>query len=161
MQNITNLARTFRNAIEISDIEEILPFFSSFPWNCCEHTAVLFGFYSKLIYPNLKVEVIRGCSDSINGIEYHLWLELNNRIFDLTIDQFDGYSEPIYCAKNNPISDEFIEDKRILIYEYMDYYFEKVLERPRFTRALLEIVSKLKELGWNSHNKTFKGMRNA
>jgi len=146
MEDVTKLARSFRSAIEVSEIAEVLPFFKLFPKNCCEHTSVFFGYYASLLFPELEIDVIRGRNESVHGIEYHLWLEINGQAFDLTLDQFDEYQEPIYSEGLHPITATFVEDKRDSINSYMSYYYDKVLDIPRFSKAISSVICKLKEV---------------
>ena len=148
MNEVTKLATCFRSAIEISEITNILPFFEFFPKNCCEHVSVFLGFYVSLKYPDLQIEIVRGKCETQSGIEYHLWLEINGQVFDLTLDQFEGYEVPIFGVAEHPMSSEFCEDKRDFIDSYMPYYYDRVLEIPRFSRGISSIVSKLKVTGW-------------
>ncbi|MCS6161884.1 hypothetical protein [Shewanella baltica] len=155
MEDMTKLARSFREAIEVSNIAEELPIFEDFPKNCCEHTSVFLGFYVNLKFPDLEIDVISGRNESIHGIEYHLWLEISGKVFDLTLDQFDEYHKPIYCEKSHPTARIFIEENRVPIESYMPYYFDKVLEIPRFSKAISSVVCKLNMLVENTHNKSF------
>ncbi|MUK32196.1 hypothetical protein GNP44_19245 [Aliivibrio fischeri] len=106
------------------------------------------GFYISLIFPELETEVVRGRNESINGLKYHFWLEINGQVIDLTVDQFKGYSIPIYAENIHPLAEEFVEDKRESIDAYMGYYCDKVLEIDRFSKAMSSIGSKLKHAGW-------------
>ncbi|EGQ7769571.1 hypothetical protein MA612_004549 [Vibrio parahaemolyticus] len=148
MKDIAKLAECFRSAIEISDITEILPFYKYFPKNCCEHTSVFLGFYISLIFPELEIEIIRGRNESIHGLQYHFWLEIDGSVVDLTVDQFKGYDAPIYCENAHPLAAEFVEDRREPIGFYMGHYYRKVLEIERFSKAMSSIGCKLKHVGW-------------
>ncbi|WP_104024683.1 hypothetical protein [Vibrio hyugaensis] len=148
MKDITKLAECFRSAIEVSDLAEVLPFFKHFPQNCCEHTSVFLGFYISLIFPELKTEVVRGRNESVHGLRYHFWLEINGQVVDLTVDQFKGYSAPIYCENTHPLAVEFVEDKRESIGAYMGHYYDEALEIERFSKAMSSIGCKLKHVGW-------------
>ncbi|MEI8610043.1 hypothetical protein P4S70_14045 [Enterovibrio sp. Hal110] len=148
MKDITKLVECFRVAIESSDIAEVLPFFSHFPQNCCEHTSVFLGFYISLVFPELETEIVRGRNESIHGLQYHFWLEISGQVVDLTIDQFKGYSAPIYAGNAHPLAEAFVEDKRETIGAYMRHYYDKVLEIERFSKAMSSIGCKLKHVGW-------------
>ncbi|WP_350225412.1 hypothetical protein [Vibrio parahaemolyticus] len=148
MKDIAKLAECFRAAIEASDIADLLPFFKHFPQNCCEHTSVFLGFYINLVFPELETEIVRGRKESVHGLQYHFWLEINGQVVDLTVDQFKGYNVPIYAENTHPLSGEFVEDKREPISVYMGQYYDKVIEIERFSKAMASIGCKLKHVGW-------------
>ncbi|EOV4650941.1 hypothetical protein ACONRW_004522 [Vibrio parahaemolyticus] len=83
-----------------------------------------------------------------HGLQYHFWLEINGQVVDLTVDQFKGYSAPIYAGNVHPLADEYVEDEREPIGAYMGHYYNKVLEIERFSKAMSSIGCKLKHVGW-------------
>jgi len=144
MRELNQLAINFREAIRIAEIGDVLLPFKSFPKNCCEHCSVLFGYYLNLIMPGSTVEIIRGVDDSSYDLAYHFWLEVDGRIYDLTLDQFDECSLPVYGGKVHPFQNVFVEDKREYLHLYMLYYFDKAIDLPMFSRALSSVTQVLK-----------------
>lgn len=137
MRELDQLAEKFRIALQQEQTSDIAPLFDSFPNNCCEHTSVLFGYFLNIKMPELTVEIIRGVKRTDEcDLEYHLWLEVDGLIYDLTVDQFEECNIPVYGATLHPLNDLFIEDKREYLGAYMTEYFDKVLELPRFSKIL-------------------------
>ncbi len=89
-----------------------LPWFSSFPKNCCESASIFLGKAIKEAIPDSDIFYVKG--ESVDG-ESHYWLEVNNLVVDITIEQFEGESSPIYSAGNHPLSDEFKVSRKVEI----------------------------------------------
>ncbi|WP_133468026.1 hypothetical protein [Paraglaciecola marina] len=133
---IVEIAKIVRNVFLDNRDELDIPHFFSFPENCCEGASLFLGYYLFLRFPDNKFEIIRGLTESAYDHVYHLWLEVDGHIFDLTIDQFPEYENPIFNSQQpHPMSDIFIEDKRLALIIYLDYYFNKVVESERFTKS--------------------------
>ncbi|WP_429220242.1 hypothetical protein [Aeromonas veronii] len=116
---IEQLARSTRSVFELH-YESLtgLPFFTSFPLNCCQGASVVFGMLVKLLPTQHTVTVVKG--DSKDGRESHYWLEVDGLVYDLTLDQFqetlgnrfDGINAPLYGAAKHPLRMYFLPAER-------------------------------------------------
>ncbi|HEH9401314.1 TPA: hypothetical protein SIA35_003377 [Aeromonas sobria] len=107
---IEQLARSTRSVFELH-YESLtgLPFFTSFPLNCCQGASVVFGMLVKLLPTQHTVTVVKG--DTRDRRESHYWLEIDG----LTLDQFqetlgsrfDGINAPLYGAAKHPLQEYF------------------------------------------------------
>ncbi|GAB3215185.1 hypothetical protein [Pseudaeromonas pectinilytica] len=70
---VEQLARSTRSVFELHH-ESLtgLPFFTSFPLNCCQGASVLFGMLVTLLPTQHTVTVVKG--DARDGRESHYWL---------------------------------------------------------------------------------------
>lgn len=141
MDEVIALAQQFRKVAKKKELTELLSIFNYFPRGCCEHSSVLFGYYIDLYFPQLGVEIIRG-KDIENG-GYHFWLEINGKVFDLTIDQFEEADTPVYGLEQHPMSDIFCEDYRETLRTYTDYYKEKVIDIHQYYHSLIFVAKQL------------------
>ncbi|MGL6624626.1 hypothetical protein [Aeromonas jandaei] len=116
---IEQLARSTRSVFELH-YESLtgLPFFTSFPLNCCQGASVVFGMLVKLLPTQHTVTVVKG--DTSDGRESHYWLEVDGLVYDLTLDQFkdtlgsrfDGINAPLYGAAKHPLQMHFFYKER-------------------------------------------------
>lgn len=81
-----------------------LPFFKSFPKNCCESASLFLGKIIKEKKPQYEVFFVKGLSG--DG-ECHYWLEIDRFVVDITIEQFDGFESPVYSAAVHPLVNNF------------------------------------------------------
>tara|TARA_B100001063_G_scaffold115230_1_gene107662 strand:+ start:1666 stop:2202 length:537 start_codon:yes stop_codon:yes gene_type:complete len=87
-----------------------LPWFSGFPKNCCESASIFLGKAIKEASPNSDIFYIKG--ENIDG-ESHYWLEVNGLVIDITIEQFECFTCPIYSSMSHPLSHEFNVSRKI------------------------------------------------
>lgn len=116
---IEQLARSTRSVFE-QHYESLtgLPFFTSFPLNCCQGASVVFGMLVSLLPTQHTVTVVKG--DTRNRRESHYWLEIDRLVYDLTLDQFqetlgnrfDGIDAPLYGAAKHPLRMHFFYKER-------------------------------------------------
>ncbi|HDO1322689.1 TPA: hypothetical protein P2R03_004248 [Aeromonas veronii] len=116
---IDQLARSTRSVFELH-YESLtgLPFFTSFPLNCCQGASVVFGMLVKLLPTQHTVTVVKG--DTRDGSESHYWLEVDGLVYDLTLDQFkdtlgsrfDGINAPLYGTEKHPLRMHFFYKER-------------------------------------------------
>ncbi|WP_421347110.1 hypothetical protein [Aeromonas veronii] len=109
---IEQLARSTRSVFE-QHYESLtgLPFFTSFPLNCCQGASVVFGMLVKLLPTQHTVTVVKG--DTRDGRESHYWLEIDGLVYDLTLDQFqetfgrgfEGINAPLYGSEKHPLQE--------------------------------------------------------
>ncbi|MFM1686791.1 hypothetical protein [Aeromonas salmonicida] len=116
---IKQLARATRLVFE-QHYESLtgLPFFTSFPLNCCQGASVVFGMLAMLLPTQHTVTVVKG--DTRDGRESHYWLEIDGLVYDLTLDQFqetlgnrfDGIDAPLYGVAKHPLRMHFFYKER-------------------------------------------------
>ncbi|TFF70834.1 hypothetical protein DRM94_20860 [Aeromonas taiwanensis] len=116
---IEQLARSTRSVFELHH-ESLtgLPFFTSFPLNCCQGASVVFGVLVSLLPTQHMVTVVKG--DTRDRRESHYWLEIDGLIYDLTLDQFqetlgnrfDGIDAPLYGVAKHPLRMHFFYKER-------------------------------------------------
>ncbi|WP_421212090.1 hypothetical protein [Aeromonas enteropelogenes] len=116
---VQQLARSTRSVFELH-YESLtgLPFFTSFPLNCCQGASVVFGMLVKLLPTQHTVTVVKG--DTRDRRESHYWLEVDGLVYDLTLDQFqaslgsrfDGIDAPLYGAAKHPLRTHFFYKER-------------------------------------------------
>lgn len=87
-----------------------LPWFSGFPKNCCEGASVFLGKAIKEAIPNSNIFYVKG--ESLDG-DSHYWIEVNDLVIDITIEQFEGISSPVYSVVNHPLSNKFKTTQKI------------------------------------------------
>jgi len=116
-------------AVFQSDREKIeLPFFSGFPKNSCRGASIFLGYLLNERFPDSMVQLIHGSNRYKN--EHHYWLEVDGYIFDITADQFDQFSSPIYASLTNPLQIHFpVIERSCVIESYNDYEIEDKLKR--------------------------------
>ncbi|MGP7732916.1 hypothetical protein [Oceanimonas smirnovii] len=136
MENIFWVARRVRECFESRGFVSVFPLFEMFPCHCCEHSSMLFGYYLSLAFPEKEIMLIRGCHRGRYDKEYHFWLEVDGNIFDLTLDQFEGYSSPLFSASYHPLKEYFEEDVRTPVLEHFSHYISKVVNIECFVNSL-------------------------
>lgn len=81
-----NLAKSLRKYLEdnFNDIE--LPFIHKFPRDCCEITTLLLALSISKYKTNNPYLIAKGYNQTNDS--WHYWLESDNKIIDITADQF-------------------------------------------------------------------------
>ena len=112
------LAKKVRSIYEKASQEDFLLFMGSFefPENCCEGASRVFAHIVKNRFPSSEVQVVEGCD--YHNDECHYWTVIDGLVYDLTSDQFDGYSAPLLGVSYTPLSEKFsdlevISDEKI------------------------------------------------
>lgn len=83
---IEQLARSTRSVFEQHYVSLTgLPFFTSFPLNCCQGASVVFGMLVSLLPTQHTVTVVKG--DTRDRRESYYWLENDGLVYGLTLDQ--------------------------------------------------------------------------
>ncbi|MCX7132164.1 hypothetical protein [Aeromonas sp.] len=150
---IEQLARSTRSVFELH-YESLtgLPFFTSFPLNCCQGASVVFGMLVKLLPTQHTVTVVKG--DTRDGRESHYWLEVDGLIYDLTLDQFqetlgsrfDGIDTPLYGAAKHPLQMYFLPAERHSAVLAFSIFCQKHANTEEVDAALQFVRSKLANL---------------
>ncbi|OEE65881.1 hypothetical protein A1OO_08715 [Enterovibrio norvegicus FF-33] len=104
---IVQLAQRIRSIYEKASHEDFSLFMGSFefPKNSCEGASRVFAHIVKSKHPECDVKVIEGY-DYPND-ERHYWVVVNELIYDLTSDQFDEFSVPLFGVNYTPLSEKF------------------------------------------------------
>lgn len=93
-------SQKIRELFELGKGHIDLPYFHSFPKNSCEGASLFLGAYLNEKFPNTSIGYLKGYDK--NGL-IHFWLEVDGKVFDITLDQFDGFSSPLWNAVNHPL----------------------------------------------------------
>ena len=148
-REIDDLARKLRLIFEQS-IEKKFPLFMGsfqFPTASCEGSSRIFAHIVSLRYPESKVVVVEGY-DHPND-DRHFWVQVDKLTYDLTCDQFDDLTTPIFGESSTPLISKFNE---IEILAGADI-FENLNPGGRYDKfATLEYVEHCLE----THSKGFK-----
>ncbi|WP_299787372.1 hypothetical protein [uncultured Shewanella sp.] len=97
-----------------------LPFFSGFPKNSCRGASLFLGYLLKEQFPGTKIELIHGSHRYKD--EHHYWLEVDGYTFDITADQFEQFSSPIYAWVANPLKEYFsVVDRTCVTKSFLKY----------------------------------------
>ncbi|MHA2769614.1 hypothetical protein [Vibrio harveyi] len=104
---IIELAKKVRSIYEKGSQDRFSLFMGSFqfPKNSCEGASRVFAHIVKSTYPKCEVQVVEGY-DYPND-ERHYWTVVDGLIYDLTSDQFDGFSAPLLGVSHTPLSEKF------------------------------------------------------
>lgn len=105
--NILELAEQVRAIYEKGKEDKFSLFMGSFqfPRNSCEGSSRIFGHIVKKLYSDADVQVIKGYCYSKN--EYHYWTLVNGLVYDLTCDQFKGFTSVILGEERTPLLEYF------------------------------------------------------
>lgn len=127
--SIEQLAKATRHIFEChhDKLNEGLPFFSTFPLNCCQGASIVFGLFVTQLYPQLNVTVIRGSTR--NREASHYWLEIDRRVYDVTLDQFSNQfaemNTPLFGSVKHPLRTYFFYKERMSIIEAFSIFISK------------------------------------
>lgn len=92
-----------RAAFECMDRSNLPITFQEFPRGACGDTCeVLAEILQELGYGSSRY--VAGCRENGNS---HAWLEWNSIIIDITADQFDEISDPVYMGPSNSFYESF------------------------------------------------------
>ncbi len=92
-ETLNHLAEQTRAYLEAHRETLDLPFLHSFPKNCCEIASLVLGYILKDAHPSIEFIVVKADRP---GHGKHFWLEAEGKIFDITADQVDGISSPVF-----------------------------------------------------------------
>lgn len=101
---MTKFAQLLRDLFETHKNSIDLPFFHDFPKNSAEGSSVYLAFLASEKYPTLPIDVVYA---SNQAGEQHYWVEVNGQIYDITADQFEGITAPIYGESTSPLQQRF------------------------------------------------------
>ncbi len=103
-REIDELGRKIRSIYEHGASEDFPLFMGSsqFPKNSCEGASIVFAHIVSNRYPSCKVELVEGY-DHQND-DRHYWVLVDDLVYDLTCDQFNGFSNTIIGGTSNPLT---------------------------------------------------------
>jgi len=139
LKSLDDVAKQFRAIFEAEHPNIKLPFFESFPDNCCEGASSFLAFYFMDKFPLKDVYVIHGKSS--DGHENHYWVEIDGLIYDLTADQFDEVDEPIYGVKSHPLSAWFCVTSSQFASCFFGEYAEKFVGFKKQSQIYSQVAS--------------------
>ena len=104
---IEDLAKLIRLIYEKGNKEDFPLFMGSFqfPKASCEGSSRIFSHIISKKYPKSKIHVVEGY-DYPND-DRHYWVVVDKLTYDLTCDQFEGFSTPILGESSNPLISRF------------------------------------------------------
>ncbi|MEQ1969468.1 hypothetical protein ABLA30_21375 [Xenorhabdus nematophila] len=160
MQNgLVKLATNIRTVFEkehqkINDMR--IPFFYSFPINSCQGASVFLSMAAQQFFPNADIKIVIG-GDRKNE-DFHYWLEIDKKIYDLTIDQFISWMDkqyncpdkPIYAEKKHPLARYFFYKKRFSPVEAYSIFCDRHANERDVVAVYDFLKAELKKLGWNN-----------
>jgi len=160
-REIVNFSMAFREVLEThsDELQEMnLPFFFSFPENCCQGASVLLGVLIHQFFRKCSVRVIKGTTriTEPDGDYHHFWVEVSGRVYDLTLDQFvdllqDRYSEidrPIFGAIKHPLAGHFYFKKRNSPEAAMREFVTYAANLDEVEKVYKFCIEKLQNKGW-------------
>jgi hypothetical protein len=143
MDKVTKIAQSLRKIYVEERSNLKLPFFYSFPKNSCESASIFLALILKTQFHTKAIEIVHG--KNIEERENHFWVTVDGYIYDLTVDQFDGISSPIYCEESHPMDNYFTLTSSKPIFLAFQKYSKTVLEIEK-SRPILRELQQLIEL---------------
>lgn len=151
------LSRDLRHVLEDNRdyLEEAgVPFFGMFPDNCCQGASVFLGVLLSHYQPRGATKVIHGSTR--NRMYHHFWVEVNSKVYDLTIDQFyknlgvkySGIDEPIYGDDKHPLRKYFFYKEKMSAVVAFSIFVQKHANLREILPAYQFIRKKLEKMGW-------------
>ena len=109
------LAKKTRQYLECNYKELNLHCVRRFPDGSCETSSLLLGKILKDIFPEKQVLFVKGTNSQ--KYEMHFWVEVGDQIFDITADQFEGITEPLFGEPSDIITRRFDDLEKMSISE--------------------------------------------
>lgn len=107
LDNLGELARRFRSALETCDRTRLPVGLQGFPSGACGDASLLLAKYLQ--------ENGQGKSEYVSGNDggqTHAWLELDGVIIDITADQFNRSNDPVIVTTNSTCHQRFKDQSR-------------------------------------------------
>lgn len=145
MQNVKNLAERIRNIFEEKKASLGIPFFYDFPQNCCEGASCFLALILVDKFPDKRILVIHG-SDK-DRVENHFWIDVDGLIFDLTIDQFNSFTSPVYGELEHPLKERFPITESYFVPDFFQHYVKDCLELERSNMIYSNLKQQIKLCG--------------
>lgn len=157
MKTIIKLASDLRSILEKdhSELDSMgFPFIGMFPRDCCRGASVFLGLITNKFYPKYSINIIQGTTlDRYSG---HYWVEINSKVYDITIDQFLSWDDlkqqypikPVYAQDVHPLNEYFCHKIKYSHIEAFSFYCSEVANLKNVIAMYDVLLKKLKELGW-------------
>jgi hypothetical protein len=84
---LQRLASAFRDAFDATDLSHAPGFLPRFPNGCCGWAAIFIGNYLREVIAESALHVMARHASQNYG---HEWIEVQNGVIDITLDQFDS-----------------------------------------------------------------------
>jgi hypothetical protein len=107
LDNLGELARRFRGALENCDQTKLPVGLQAFPSGACADASLLLAKYLQEKGEG-KAEYVSGN----DGNQTHAWLELDSIIIDITADQFNRSIDPVIVSTNSTWHQRFEDRSR-------------------------------------------------
>ena len=131
-----------------------VPFFNMFPENCCQGASVFFGMLLSHFFTRNAIKVVHGSTR--NRLFHHFWVEVDSKVYDLTVEQFHetmgfkypGIESPVYGKDKHPLRKYFFYKEKMSsglafsIFVSEQANLEEILLAYQFIRLELE------KMGW-------------
>ncbi len=133
------------------------PFFFNFPKDSCQSASVFFGVCLQQLFPDAVVKIVFGKTRG-DGKYRHYWVEVDNKVYDLTLDQFEPWlgskftnlSKPIYSVKKHPLANYFFQKQRDDITDAFVKFVTECANLNEVLNAFNYCYIELGKLGWFS-----------
>jgi hypothetical protein len=104
---IVDLGMKIRSIYEQGAADKFALFMGSFefPKNSCEGASRVFAHIVNTLYPSCEIHLVEGCDHPSD--DRHYWVLVDGLVYDLTCDQFEGFSTIILGNSSNPLSKKF------------------------------------------------------
>lgn len=160
MENVIRLSQNIREILEKNHkkLDSMgFPFFFDFPKNCCQGASLLLGLEAQKHFLNSHINIVLGSTRKAEERQYHYWVEIDNKIYDLTIDQFihwidkkyDCPDNPIYAVSRHPLTKYFFFKKRFSTTEAFTVFCAKHANLEDVINVHKFLIKKLKDFNWD------------
>lgn len=154
---VTKLAKDLRSVFEENfDYfdESGVPFFGMFPENCCQGASVFLGMLLSHFFTRDIIKVVHGSTR--NRLYHHFWVEVDSKIYDLTLDQFyknmgdkyTGIEYPAYGEDKHPLRHYFFFKEKMSAVLAFSIFVQKHANLEEILPAYQFICRELEVMGW-------------
>lgn len=140
---LTQLAKAFREAFEVSDLSKAPGFLKNFPSGCCSWATIFIGHYLKNEC-GLSPKRILSAHHMSGG--QHEWLIVNDIIIDITADQFDDAPNSVIVETDSEWHAKLQGGERSSLRPVSDYDEITCEDKQKASEVYTTIVTKVHEL---------------
>lgn len=144
MEKVSNIAKQVRKIFVEEKDDLNIPFFYSFPKNCCQGASCFFALILQDTCPDKTIMVVHGTDE--DEPEHHFWVEVEGLVYDLTADQFENVLYPVYGSQKHPLNHRFLTQKRSFVSTFYTHYCDHCLEYEK-SREVHNILKQKIKLG--------------
>ncbi|MDC9597210.1 hypothetical protein [Xenorhabdus anantnagensis] len=132
-----------------------IPFFYSFPKNACWGSSILVSMAVQQFFPDTDIKIVLG--GNRKNDDFHYWLEIDKKVYDLTVDQFISWideqyncpDKPIYAEKKHPLAKYFFYKQRFSPVEAYSICYKQHANERDVIIAYSFLKNELNKLGWD------------